>query len=419
MSNAAIGDGSNAQIGKLVFTRSLGPEVKGNASADESNPFVPTAVEGTLDSMLRKQAAHKNLSSIDPDDVRIPDRGRSLVVLSRQLSALLGAGVQLVQSITILEEQAENSTFGSVLGDISKRLQAGHTFSKALNRYPRVFPSFFTGLIAVGERTGGLVLCIQHLANLLEKEDNLNRKVKGALTYPAFILGVTGFLTFILFKTVLPGFVDFFRNFEVPLPLPTKCLMMATNAVGSYWFWLFTIGIGWALSRRLKQLWAEPDQRATLYSWLLKIPGLGAILKYASLARYCWAMHLSLSAGLDILSCLKLAGSASDSPLLDHDSKRTQHCLREGDSLSIALKDKPELYPSLLVYMVKTAEESSEYSKSFDSAGRWFEQEVEERVEVFKAALEPILMAIVAVLVGGIILSIFLPLYGFLDKLGG
>jgi type IV pilus assembly protein PilC len=341
------------------------------------------------------------------------------LTFTRNLGILLGAGVTLLKAVDILADQAEVPTTAEVLWTIKGSLTAGQSLSSSCRMFPAIFSPVYIGLVAVGENTGQLIDCVQQLAVLLEHEQNLNQRVKSALVYPAFVLGVTAILTLILFKTVLPGFMDFFRQTGATLPLVTRCLMLVSDLVGSYYFLLVVAGCAILVRFILQLLKRSKTSRRNLYIILTKIPGLGKILGFAALSRMCWVLKVSLSAGIDVLRSLSLASKACGSPVLEEDSRRLLSSIRDGEQLSRGLKARPDLYPLLLTQMVSAAEEASDYSTAFASAGRWFEQEVDERVDTFKAALEPILMAGVAVMVGGIILSVFLPLYGFLDKLGG
>jgi type IV pilus assembly protein PilC len=341
------------------------------------------------------------------------------LAFTRNLGILLGAGVTLLKAVDILAEQAEVPTTAEVLWTIKGSLTAGQSLSSSCRLFPGIFSPVYVGLVAVGENTGQIIDCVQQLAVLLEHENTLNQRVKSALVYPAFVVGVTGVLTLFLFKVILPSFMEFFRETGAALPLVTRCLMLVSDLVGSYYFLGILLGAALLVRFTAQQLKQSKAARRNLYVALTRVPGLGKILGYAALARLCWVLKVSISSGIDVLRSLSLATSACGSPLLEEDGKRLLGSIRDGEQLSMALKARQDLYPRLLTQMVSAAEEASDYSTAFASAGRWFEQEVDERVETFKAALEPVLMAGVALIVGGIILSVFLPLYGFLDKLGG
>jgi type IV pilus assembly protein PilC len=350
-------------------------------------------------------------------ELRISQRSHKLALLSHHLAVLLSAGVPLAQSLEALCEQTEDPTLAQALESITRRVMNGHRLSHALTYFPGIFPPIFSGLVAVGENTGALVEAIARLSEVLEKEDKLNQKLSSALSYPVFILALTGGLTMVMFRFVLPTFVELFNGVGGTLPLPTQIVLGITKLVGTLWFWLVAAALVYGTQRLLRELWAQPERRLVMFRLMLAVPLAGDMLKYATLARFCWVMQLTLRTGLDLMRCLQLAAGASNSPLLVHDLPRAQATVRAGETLSDHLGHHPKIYPNLLRQFVKLGEEATEFSSAFGHAAAWFEEEVEVRIEMFKAALEPILMVTVALVVGGIVLSIFLPLYGLLDKL--
>ncbi|MBS2037300.1 type II secretion system F family protein [bacterium] len=346
-------------------------------------------------------------------------RGLKVALFSRHLAVLFGAGVALPQALDILAEQHEDVVFATMIGELSQMLQSGHPLSQGLRRYPEVFPVFFVGLVQAGENTGSLLESLQRAAQVLESTEMLNRRVSSALTYPLFILAVTAFLTWILFKTVLPQFAEMFAGLGSQLPWPTRLLFWVSDCLSSPWFWVLGLLAGGALSYGLSRAWATPRYRLRMYRWLRVIPLVGSIIKYNTLARFCWVMQLTLLSGMDILKALHLSAEASNCPLLQDDQAAALRHIRDGEAVSQHMAERPEIYPRLLVQMAQLSEEASDYASGFRSSAHWFEQEVDVRIDLFKAALEPLLMAGVSLIVGSIMLCIFLPLYGILDRLGG
>ena len=351
-------------------------------------------------------------------ELTISRRGHRLALLTHHLAVLLSAGVPLVQCIDSLEVQAEDGNLAHALETIGVKMRSGHRFSHALSHFPKIFPPVFVGLIAVGQNTGALVEAIRQLSLVLEKEEKLNNKVRGALTYPLFILTLTGSLTLIMFRFVLPTFVELFQGTGAILPLPTRIVLFFTKLAGSLPFWAISLTLLFLTLRQLRAWWDIPGRRLIMYRMALILPWLGDILRLSSLARYCWVMQLTLRAGLNFMRCLQLASLASNSPILQDDLAHAQASIRFGETLSKHVQQNPDVYPPLLLQFVHLGEEATELSSAFGYAATWFEEEVEFRVELFKAALEPIMMVTVSLIVGGIVLSIFLPLYGLLDKLG-
>lgn len=348
----------------------------------------------------------------------ISRRGHKLALFSHHLATLLGAGVPLGQSLQALQEQTDDPVLAQVVDTIATRVYSGYRLSQALGQFPGIFPAVFVGLVAVGENTGAMVEAIKRLAEVLDKEDRLNQKVWSALTYPLFILALTATLTLIMFRFVLPTFVEMFAGTGAVLPVPTQIVLGVTKLVGKFWFWPLLALLIWASVQLFRDLWSRPAQRLTLFRLILAVPMLGSIVRYSTLARFCWVMQLTLRTGLDLMRSLQLAAGSSNSPQLLADFPAARNHIRAGETLSDHLRQHPDIYPMLLRQMVLLGEEATELSSAFGHAAHWFEEELEMRIEVFKGALEPMLMVFVALVVGGIMLSIFLPLYGLLDKLG-
>lgn len=357
-------------------------------------------------------------STIPARQLTIPDRGRSVALFSRQLASMTQGGVGLLQSLDVLAEQADDPRLAFVSRDLATKLGQGYSFSKAASEYPRVFPPVYFHLLRAGESTGRLIEVIGHLADLLEREEYLLKRIKSALSYPIFVMILTSFLTLGLFTTVLPGFADFYKDFQVPLPLVTAFLMKVTAWVQTWWFWLLILLLAGSIYYGIKQSWQILERRVVMYQLLLWIPLVGPILRYSNLARFCWVMELTQEAGLDVIRSVSLSCLASGSPLLEVDSKRMTQGITEGEHLSELMEQRPDIHPHLLHQMVLMGEETSRNSDAYGRAADWFEQDVESRIEAFQAALEPILMGLISVVVGTIVLAVFLPLYGLLDKLG-
>lgn len=362
---------------------------------------------------------------IDPDPATIPfkrlsisQRGRKVAIFTRQLASMIHGGVPLLQSLDVLSEQAEDPKLGYVSGQISRKLAQGYSFSRAVSEFPKVFPPVFTFLLQAGENTGRMVNVVSRLADLFEKEETLIKRVRGALSYPIFVMVLTSVLTLGLFTTVLPGFADFYADFDVPLPVITGVLMTITSWVQTVWFWLGLLLVVVGLRFIVKRSWAIPEHRLVMFQILLWIPMVGPIIRLTCLARLCWALELTQEAGLDIVRSLRLSTLASGSAVLEADFNRLSRGITEGELLSDLMKQRPEIYPHLLHQMCMMGEETSHVTEAFGRAGAWFEQEVESRIESFQAALEPVMMGLISLIVGTIVLAVFMPLYGLLDKLG-
>lgn len=356
-------------------------------------------------------------ATIPKSKLKVPQRGRNVALFSRQFAALIQGGIPLVQALDILSEQQEDPRMSYICGQLATRLGEGYSLSKATSEYPKIFPPVFFHLLKAGEGTGRLMEVTNRLADLLEKESHLVRKVRGALSYPGFVLVLTLVLTLGLFSTVLPSFADFYKDFDVALPVATAAMMAITEVVRTLWFWLgllLFLGAAWHASQRI---WEVEHYRRNLFIALTSIPMVGTIVEQSCLARFSWVMELTQRAGMDLMRSVKLACLSSGSPLLEYDAQRLLKGITDGESLS-DLMNRSELYPHLLQQMVMMGEETSRSSEAFDRSAQWFEETVEAKIESFQAAFEPVMMGLVSLIVGTIVLAVFLPLYGLLEKLG-
>ena len=349
--------------------------------------------------------------------LRISKRGKKLALFTSQFSTLLNAGVPIIPSLYALLEQTDDPVFAQAIESIADRVQNGQRLSRALSHFSGIFSPIFTSLVAVGENTGALVASLERLAEVLIKEDRLNSKVRGALTYPIFILCVTGVLTLLVFRYVLPTFVDLFDSAGGELPLPTQVVLFLTRCVSTYWFWPLALSFCWLGWRQANALWRHPKYRLSLFRMAAATPLVGPILRFSTLARYCWVLQLCTATGVDLLSGFQLATEASNSPVLQADLRDLQASVRNGETVSDHMERRPWVYPNLLRQFTLLGEEAADLSHCFGSAANWFEEEMEMRIDIFKGALEPILMGVIGLVMGGVLLSIFLPLYGLLDKL--
>lgn len=353
-----------------------------------------------------------------PGDVSIRNRGHQVSIFCSQLSAMITSGVPLLRALEVLAEQAEDDRLGFVLDQVQRRIASGYTFSKALSLYSKIFPPVFFHLVSAGESTGRLAKVLERLADLLEKEDNLVRSIRGALSYPVFVLALTFVLTIGLFTTVLPSFADFYKDFEIELPVVTQSIITLTHWCRSPWFWIAMCllfgGLAWALRRS----WYIPEHKILMYRFFSHVPFLGDLLLIGGLARYCWVLDLTLAAGIGVIRGLRLAALSSSHPVVEYDSSRLVKGITDGETLSELMSFRPELYPTLLLQMVRLGEETSTIGDTCGRMGEWFEEDVEYKIMAFRAALEPIMMTVVSSIVGTIVIAVFLPLYGLLEKLG-
>lgn len=329
---------------------------------------------------------------------------------------MLGAGLALVNALDILT-QHEEPEYAQVFEPVSRRVSEGHYLSQAMAPFGETFSPVYLSLVQIGENTGQLVIALEVLHKWLAVQQDTERRVRSALIYPVVVLGVSVFFALALFIFVLPSFLDFFDGLGGQLPLITQAVMVLTKLAVNPGFWLLFLAVIAEIVHLLRSSWRLPDGRVKIYRWLVRIPGLGGLLKTVAVARYAAGLSLTLSFGVDLLESVKLAAKASGSPLYIHDLKNILYALSQGESLAEYYYSRPDIYPYSFAAMTSAAEQSSRLDFIFAKLSELYEQELDTRIATFSALLEPVLLFGVAAVVGSVVLSIYLPLAQMIQRL--
>lgn len=352
-----------------------------------------------------------------PRTAHVPTR--VVANFARQLATMLHSGVPVLQAIETLSFQEEYPHFGLVVECIAQEIHDGTTLSRALTHHPRLFPSVFVTMTEVGEATGALHASLELVATWLEREDAVHRKVVAAFTYPLSVMAVASLLAALLFTTVLPTFSGIFREMHVELPLLTQIVMGITDLLCRPWVWVLGLLCGLSLWRVWEQIWQSPRQARAVYGLAMRIPGVGGLLRHGALARYSSAASALLASGTDLLKAARLAAQASASPILNQDGRRIVKSIQDGRSLSESLQAEASLYSATLIQLIQAGEEASLLPTMLERVARFHELELNTAIDLLSSTLEPLMLVGVAMLVGCIVLSIYLPMYSTLMNLAG
>lgn len=369
------------------------------------------ASEGTRKSEQKKELVDDKWAS------RVSVPPLTVVIFTRQLASMLKSGVPVLQALDTLSNQVEHPQFGEVVRVCCVQVESGVQMSKAISRFPRIFPVIYLTMIRIGEQTGCLDDSLERLAGWLERDNALRQRLRSALSYPVFVLILSTVMTLALFYTLIPGFVEIFEDMKIELPLVTRVVIAITNALrnpglviaGSAGLGLSYIG--------LRRYASKPEGACNIYRLMLRVPLVGSMLTFGGLARYCAAMGALLATGMDISKALRLSAEASGNPLISEDGKKMVDSVVEGEPVSVHMKANPRIYPPTLCNLVASGEESSRLADMFNRSAGFFDMEMNYCVEALGAALEPLMLAGVSVVVGTIVISIFLPMYSYIGKL--
>lgn len=339
------------------------------------------------------------------------------MLFTRQLATMMRANVGIVPALEILKDQ-ENPYFGEVIQALLQTILKGRRFSEATRLFPQVFHNSYVTMLEVSESNGRLDECLERLADWLERDLRLYRRIKGALTYPLFIVALTSVLTMLLVLTVMPGFVLIFEQMNIPLPLITRLLMGFTRLALHPGFWLVAVGSGWSLVRWLRSRSRDPVWSARVASLVCRLPILGEALGVAGMVRFCYAMEALLTGGASLVKALPLSIDCSGDPRLVLETDEALDEIKNGKSLQRVLSLRPLIFPRCLIGLVAVGEETGQISEMFQRTAALLADELEWRTDALSAALEPILIGSVSMVVGGVVMAIFLPLYGFIGNIG-
>jgi type IV pilus assembly protein PilC len=342
---------------------------------------------------------------------------KDLAVFTRQFSVMIDAGLPLVQCLEILAGQQENKTFESVLTTTRASVEGGSTLSAAMRHHDKVFDALYVNLVEAGEAGGILDTILQRLASYIEKNVKLKRAVKSALVYPVAVLGVAaGVITLLLWK-VVPIFATLFLGLGVDLPLPTRIVISLSNFVGSiFGFLILVVMVGIVVGLKL---WHGTEKgRFILDGVLLKVPLVGILLRKIAVARFTRTLGTLISSGVPILEGLDITARTSGNAVIEKALSQVRKALEQGKNLADPLKET-DVFPGMVTQMIGVGEQTGAMDAMLQKIADFYEDEVDAAVKDLLAALEPAMIVFLGVVVGGIVISMYLPLFSLIGKLAG
>lgn len=334
-----------------------------------------------------------------------------LVLFSRQLATMIEAGISLVQALTALYEQADpkkQRALRNVISDVTTRVQGGETFWESLAKHPRVFNRLFVSMVKAGEAGGLLAEILDRLAGFLEASARLRKKVKSAMTYPVIVLCIAFAITAFLIIRVVPVFGEIFADFGAKLPAPTQFLIDVSAFVRGNWYWVFG-GIAGAIfgvraflrSKKGKQWWDK---------WKLKLPVFGPLVHKISMSRFSRTFAQLIRSGVPILEVLDIVGGTSGNHVVETSIKGVAIDVEKGDNLSASLSRK-KIFPPMLVRMVAAGEATGKIDTMLEKMADFWDEEIEAMLDALTSLIEPLLIVFLGVIVGGIVIAMFLPIF--------
>lgn len=340
-----------------------------------------------------------------------------VAVLTRQLSTLLSAGVHVSHALEVIANGADREPVHALVVDLGRFVSQGNYLSNALRKHPGVFPEVYISLVRIGETSSSLNAALDRLAGWLERDVATRKRVRAALIYPGFILGMTAFFVFLIFHSVLPGLLKGFEESKEPLPWITQAVAWVaslTERPGLMLAALIGLVIG---GRRLQTYLATPEGQKQLARRLHPMPVVGPLMISLAMSRYCSSMQTMLGAGLNLLQCLELAAASCGHPLVAQDLRNALEEMRSQGIRLVEALEQAEYLPPSAVNLLSAGEESGALDAIYGTLARYYDEEVAYKVETLGALIEPALLLLVSLIVGTVLVAVFLPLYSRLGQM--
>ena len=341
---------------------------------------------------------------------------KDIAIFFRQFSVMIDAGLPLVQCLEILAANQENSTFQKALTAVRTTVEGGATLANAMRQHPKIFDDLTTNMIEAGETGGILDVILQRLATYVEKAVKLKAAVKSAMVYPVAVISIAGVIVGGLLKWVVPIFANLFAGLGVELPLPTRIVMGLSAFIGRFGWLIIPFGI--AAYVGIKYTRANPKGRLFLDGLLLKAPVLGPILRKIAVARFTRTLGTLITSGVPILEGLSITARTSGNAVLETSLMKVRKAVEEGRTIVDPLKESG-VFPNMVVQMIGVGEATGAMDAMLQKIADFYEDEVDTAIKDMLTLLEPLLIGFLGVVVGGIVISLYMPLFSMIAKLAG
>jgi len=341
---------------------------------------------------------------------------KELAVFFRQFSVMIDAGLPLVQCLEILATNQENQTFQKTLTGVRGAVEGGATLANAMRGFPKVFDDLSTNMIEACETGGILDTILQRLAQYVEKAVKLRAAVKSALIYPVSVISIAVLIVGALLKWVVPIFSNLFAGLGVTLPLPTRIVMGLSAFVGQFWWVFIAVVVGSIFG--MKQVVKHPRGRYIFDSVLLKVPLVGSLLRKIAVARFTRTLGTLITSGVPILEGLSITARTSGNAVLQEALMKVRKAIEEGRTIVDPLKECG-VFPNMVSQMIGVGEATGAMDAMLQKIADFYEDEVDAATKNLLAMLEPVMIAVLGVAVGGIVISLYMPLFSMIAKLAG
>ena len=337
---------------------------------------------------------------------------RDIVIFTRQFATMINAGLPLVQALDILSRQSENKALQDVTRQVVYDVESGHTVADALRRHPKAFTDLYVNMVAAGEAGGILDTILLRLATFLEKNDALVGKVKSAMIYPAVIMSVAVVAIVVLLIFVIPVFQNMFASVNLSLPLPTRVVIGLSSFLKRYW-WLMGAGI-WGGIFMLRQFYRTPTGKLRIDSFLLHMPVLGDLLRKSAVSRFTRTLGTLISSGVSILDGLEITAKTAGNQVIHNAIMESRASIAGGDTISAPLQ-KSNVFPPMVISMIAVGEQTGGLDEMLTKIADFYDTEVDTAVSGLLSLMEPIMIVFLGVIVGGMVVAMYLPIFDMIN----
>ncbi|MGI8889947.1 MAG: type II secretion system F family protein [Chthoniobacterales bacterium] len=334
-----------------------------------------------------------------------------LVLFTRQLATMIEAGISLTQAMTALYEQCDpkrQKNLRHVISDVTARVQGGETFHDSINKHPRVFNRLYVSMVKAGEAGGLLSEILDRLAGFLEASARLRKKVKSAMTYPVIVISIAFLITTFLIVRVVPVFGEIFKDFGAKLPAPTQFLIDLSDFIRAKWYFM-VLGIGGTIFA-LRYFLRSTRGRQLSDKWKLKLPVFGPLIHKIAMSRFARTFAQLIRSGVPILEVLDIVGGTSGNHVVEESIKGVSTDVEKGDNLSVALSKK-KIFPPMMLRMVAAGESTGRIDTMLEKMADFWDEEIDALLDALTSLIEPMLIVFLGVIVGGIVIAMFLPIF--------
>jgi type IV pilus assembly protein PilC len=367
-----------------------------------------------IDPKAEKAEAKAKAPKLGAKGKSVPSK--NLAIFTRQFSVMIDAGLPLVQCLEILGRQEPNKHFSAVILKVREDVEAGAALADSMKKHPKTFDPLYSNMIAAGEAGGILDTILKRLAVYIEKNVKLKGEVKSAMIYPVAVIVIATLVVAAILWKVIPTFASLFQGLGATLPLPTIIVIEASNMLVA-WGWLVIIilgGIGFAI----KRYYGTEGGRLLIDKLMLKAPILGGIIRKVAVARFCRTLSTLLASGVPILDGLDITARTSGNAVIEGAILRTRSGIERGETVSGPLKET-NVFPSMVVQMINVGETTGALDAMLSKIADFYEEEVDAAVAGLLTLLEPIMIAFLGVVVGGIVIAMYMPIFDLISKLTG